>query len=99
MICMEKLTRKTITEKIKNNKKELSKYGVRKIGLFGSFARQTQGKKSDVDILIKLDKPTFDNYIELKFMLEKMLHRKVDLVIEDNLKPDLEHIKEEAIYV
>ena len=96
---MEKLTRKTITEKIKNNKKELSKYGVRKIGLFGSFARQTQGKKSDVDILIKLDKPTFDNYIELKFMLEKMLHRKVDLVIEDNLKPDLEHIKEEAIYV
>ena len=96
---MEKLTRKTITEKIKNNKKELSKYGVRKIGLFGSFARQTQGKKSDVDILIKLDKPTFDNYFELKFMLEKMLHRKVDLVIEDNLKPDLEHIKEEAIYV
>ncbi|MBI5332796.1 MAG: nucleotidyltransferase family protein [Candidatus Aenigmarchaeota archaeon] len=96
---MEKLTRKTITEKIKKNRKELSKYGVKKIGLFGSFARQTQRKRSDIDILIKLDKPTFDNYIELKFMLEKMFHRKVDLVIEDNLKSGVEHIKEETIYV
>lgn len=42
--------------------------------------------------------PTFDNYMDLKFMLEGLFHRKVDLVAESNLKPAMIHVKEEAFY-
>jgi hypothetical protein len=47
---------------------------------------------------VEFSNPTFDNYIELKFFLEKLFRRKVDLVMEDNLKPALSYVKEEAVY-
>ena len=75
------------------------RFTVRRIGVFGSFARDSAGQESDVDILVELTEPTFDNYMDLKFYLEKILSRPVDLVIADTVKPRLKPIiEQEVIY-
>ena len=65
--------------------------GVKRIGVFGSFIKSTQNANSDIDILVEFKKgsKTFDNYMELKFFLQKLLGRKVDLVLKNALKPRL----------
>ena len=93
-----KLTAKKIIRTIENNKDYLNKYGVKKIGLFGSFLKGNQNRKSDIDFIVKFDKATFDNYMDLKFLLEKLFHKKVDLVTEKSLKPALRYVKKEAMY-
>jgi predicted nucleotidyltransferase len=55
------------------------KYGVEIIAIFGSFAEDSQTKKSDVDILVQLTKPLGLGFIELADHLEDILDRKVDL--------------------
>lgn len=67
------------------------KYGVKKIGVFGSFARGEGRKDSDIDVLVEFKHgfETFDNYMELKFFLEDLFGRKVDLVTIEALKPQL----------
>ncbi len=67
------------------------KYHVRRIGVFGSFARGEEKEGSDIDILIELEEAyeTFDNYIDLKYFLEDLFGRKVDLVTVDALRPRL----------
>lgn len=73
---------------VKVEKEKLrNEFHVCQIGIFGSCARGEESEDSDVDILIELDKKTFDNYMNLKFFLEDMLERQVDLVIIDSLKP------------
>ena len=58
---------------IQNNTDEIRSYGIKRIGVFGSFARSSQNKKSDIDILIEFQKgeKAFDNYMELKFFFWK----------------------------
>jgi predicted nucleotidyltransferase len=76
-----------------------SRFSVRRIGVFGSFARGTAGPESDVDILVELNKPTFDNYMDLKFYLEEVLDHPVDLVIHEAVKPRLKPIiDQEVVY-
>ena len=94
----KKLTSKSIIKMLRKHKDELNKYEVKKIGLFGSFLKGNQHKKSDLDFLVVFNKTTFDNYMELKFLLEKLFKKKVDLVIEEDLKPALKYVKEEALY-
>lgn len=75
------------------------RFTVRQIGVFGSFARGEAGPESDVDIIVELGEPTFDNYMDLKFRLEEELQRPVDLVMADAVKPRLRPIIErEVIY-
>ncbi len=77
------------------------KYGVKKIGVFGSFARGEEEKDSDVDILVEFKNgyEIFDNYMELKFFLEDLFERKVDLVTTEALRPQLkEDILKEVNY-
>jgi predicted nucleotidyltransferase len=77
------------------------KFHVRKIGVFGSFARGEEKGGSDIDVLIELqDKyETFDNYMDLKFFLEDLFSRKVDLVTVDALRPRLkDDILREVVY-
>jgi len=83
------LTKNDVTKTMQSNIEEIKKYGVKRIGIFGSFARATHNNKSDIDILVEFEKgeKIFDNYMELKFYLEKILRRKVDLVIKDAVKP------------
>lgn len=101
MLIMVKsnLNSKKIMEKIKEKSKEIRKFTVKKIGVFGSFAKDKQRKKSDIDIIVTFDKETFDNYVDLLFLLEKTFKRKIDLVIEKDLHPELSYIKKEAKYV
>jgi len=90
-----------ILTKIREHSDEIKSYGVKKVGLFGSFAHVTQHVKSDIDILVEFDRggKTFDNYMGLKFFLEKLFHRKVDLVIKDALKARIKNrILSEVIY-
>jgi len=77
-----------ILTKIRQHSDELKVYKVKKVGLFGSFARSNQKAASDIDILVEFNHggKTFDNYMDLKFYLERLFHRKVDLVIKDSLK-------------
>ncbi len=77
-----------------------SHYDVLHLSIFGSVARNEAGPKSDIDILVEFNKPTFDNFMELKFFLEDLLHRNVDLVTKDSLKPRLKSfIEKESIHV
>lgn len=66
-------------------------YGVKRIGLFGSYSRDDQTNESDIDILVdfKEEFVTFDNYMELKFLLEDHFQKTVDLIILDDIKPAL----------
>ncbi len=80
-----------ILKKIEESKNKIKKFGVRRIGLFGSYIRSEQKKESDIDVLVEFEKgrKTFDNYMELKFFLEDLFNCKVDLVILESIKPDL----------
>lgn len=91
--------KKEIIEKLEQNKKEIISFGVKKIGLFGSFLKGKQKRGSDVDILVEFHNVTFDNYTDVLLLLERLFKSKVDLVIESDLRPELAYIKKEAYYV
>ena len=77
------------------------KYHVQKIGIFGSFARGEEKEGSDIDVLIELEDKyeTFDNFMDLKFFLEDLFKRKVDLVTVEALRPQLkDDILREVVY-
>lgn len=71
---------------ISQHRKEMRCFGVRRLGLFGSAARGEARKDSDLDFIVEFERKTFDDYMGLKFYLEELLHKKVDLVIEDDIK-------------
>ena len=99
-INMKKVINKDkIIEKLKDKSDDIKKYGVKKIGLFGSYSKGDQKRKSDIDILIELDQNTFDNYFGVWRLLEKLFNKEIDLVIESTLKSELNYVKKEAIYV
>ncbi len=76
------------------------RYSVTRIGIFGSAAMGEIRPDSDVDILVELAVPTFDHYMDLKFRLEDVLNRSVDLVLEETVKPRLKPIiAKEVLYV
>lgn len=74
---------------IRNSKPEIeARYGVMRVGLFGSYVREQQRKKSDIDILVSFDRDIdLFEFIDLREFLEERLHHKVDLVMEKALKP------------
>ncbi len=86
-----------------SSKKEFMKikYGVLKIGLFGSYARAEHSSESDIDIAVELDSENkVDNYFGLLHFLEDNLHKKIDLGIESNLKePMRKYIEKDIIHV
>jgi predicted nucleotidyltransferase len=70
---------------------EIRTFGVRRIGVFGSYARGEATSDSDVDVYVYVefddDQRTYDNYFELYELLEKILGRPVDLVTDKALNP------------
>lgn len=78
------------------------RFGVIDLAVFGSYATARQKKRSDIDILVELDKDhkTFDNYMELKFFLARSIGGKVDLVLKDSVREELKpRIFSEAVHV
>jgi predicted nucleotidyltransferase len=93
------LSSSEILSLLEQNELVLKKYGVRKLGLFGSYRRGSPTPESDIDFLVIFDHVTFDNYMELKIFLEDLFHCRVDLVLEEAIKPRLRrYILEEVIY-
>lgn len=66
----------------------IDKFHIKKIGIFGSYVRDEQTNDSDVDILVEFEdnQETLDNYMDLKFYLEDLFNRRVDVVISDVIK-------------
>lgn len=77
------------------------KYQVERLGVFGSYVRGEATNSSDIDVLVEFKGDiTFDNYMDLKFLLEDLFERKVDLVIKEDIKPQIrEGILKEIVYV
>jgi hypothetical protein len=85
----------------KNEAKIKERFGVKRIGIFGSSARGEAKKGSDIDVLVEFEegKKTFDNFMELAFFLEEVFGRKVDLVTKEALRPELKNsILKEVAY-
>ena len=76
-------------------------YCVKTLGVFGSYARREATDNSDLDLLVEFyGDLTFDKYMDLKFFLEDLFDKKIDLVVMDDIKPQIrEKILGETIYV
>jgi len=84
------------------NRDVLIGFGVRQIGIFGSFARNSQKENSDIDLLVQFDedKLNYSNYINLAYYLEDNLSTKIDLLTIDSLSPHIApRILQEVEYV
>ena len=88
---------------LKNNKRAFyDKFGVTRIGIFGSFVRDGQTPSSDIDMVVEIEesRKNIHNFLQLKRFLEKEMARRIDLGFEHSLKPSVrEKIKEQIIYV
>jgi len=96
------MTQKQILNFIQTHKSYMEEqYGVKKIGLFGSYATGKATKKSDIDIAIEIKSTnSFRSFFGLLHFLEDGLQHKIDLGIESSLKPVVkERIMKEIIYV
>jgi hypothetical protein len=79
-----------ILSTLKSKKADLSAKGIRQLGLFGSYVRNEQTEQSDIDILIDFDpeKETFDNYMAVYELLEKLFKNiRVEVVTKNGLSP------------
>jgi predicted nucleotidyltransferase len=94
------LDKKAVERKLKEHKPILEeRYFVKRIGIFGSYARDEQKKESDVDIIVEFTSPVGFKFIELKLYLEEILDKKVDLVTPNALKPQIkESVLKEVSY-
>ncbi len=77
------------------------KFKVKEIGVFGSFVRGEQRKRSDIDLLVEFDEPpSLFEFMDLEDYLSNLLGLKVDLVTSDALKPRIgERILREVVYL
>ncbi|MGB8646528.1 MAG: nucleotidyltransferase family protein [Anaerolineae bacterium] len=98
---MRAAKREEILALLHEHRAELTKLGAKSLAVFGSVARDQVRDDSDVDVLVEFDgPPTFDSYMDIKFYLEDLLGRKVDLGTPDTLKPRIkQRILQEAVHV
>jgi predicted nucleotidyltransferase len=105
------LTGKEILDILREHQDTLKKYKVRKIGLFGSYIKGEQKRKSDIDLIVEFDmtafdenfRGLFDNFMDLSSYLEKLFGKKVDILTPVSvdtirIKEVSEEIKRSVIY-
>ncbi|QWR76072.1 nucleotidyltransferase family protein [Candidatus Magnetomonas plexicatena] len=81
-----------VIEILKSHEKVIkSRFHISCIGVFGSFARGEAKAESDVDVLVEFEEGyvTFNNYADLKFYLEDLFSREVDLVTINAIRPQM----------
>ncbi len=78
-----------------------SKYGVRRIGIFGSYTRDQGADESDIDIVVELEKPDLFCLIGIKQFFQESLGRNVDVVrLRERMNESLKlRIQRDAVYV
>ena len=81
------LDRRTILQSISQHASELRSQGVKRLGLFGSHARGDARPGSDLDFVVEFDRKSFDRFMEVRFLLEDLFDRRIDLVPIDRIKP------------
>ena len=92
------MTRDQILAAVTAQEPRLRELHVRELALFGSHARGDARAESDIDFLSELDRPSFDDYMAVKEVLESLFSRPVDLVMKSALKPRLrDRILAEAV--
>ncbi len=79
----------SILKTLADNHLQLEGYGVKQIGLFGSYVRNEAKENSDIDLLVDInkDRKTFRNFMSLCYFLEDLFHKKVELVTLQSLSP------------
>jgi predicted nucleotidyltransferase len=95
-------TKQDILEVLSEHRTQLRKLNVKRLGLFGSFVREQPHDESDVDLLVEFEpgQKTFDNFMNLAFLLEELLHCRVELLTPEALSPYIgPHILKEVKYV
>ncbi len=97
----KKLNLNYIVNTISQHQQTIKNFDVSSLALFGSFARNQATATSDLDFLVEFKGgATFDKYMNLKFFLEDLFQRPVDLVTKNSLKKAIyQTVLEEMIYV
>lgn len=95
-------TTQEIIDRLRAYKEKFAeKYGIEQLGLFGSVARGEQDDKSDIDIVIELQTPSFFTRMNIKEELQKLFRRKIDLItLHENMFHSFrQNVERDAIYV
>ena len=95
------MTKTEILGFLREHREELeSRFGLKTIGLFGSYARGEEREDSDIDLAVEIESAnTFRSFFGLKHYLEDHLRHSIDLGVESALKPSIkEQITKEIIY-
>jgi len=98
----QNVPKETILKMLAAHRPQLEAYGVKKIGLFGSYLRNEATENSDIDLLVDIekDKKTLKNFLALNFYLEDIFGKKVELVTTQSLSPYIgPHILKTVEYV
>jgi len=81
----------------------VQRYRISELGIYGSFVRGEQKKRSDIDILVEFDEkdiPGLLKLCEMERYLQRLLKKKVDLVIKSGIRPELKKgILKEVVYI
>jgi predicted nucleotidyltransferase len=96
-----KINKNIIISFLRRNQKEIEKFGIKRIGLFGSYVRGEEKNDSDIDLLIEFyqGEKTFDRFMELAFFLEDALKHRVELITMESMSPYIApHIIKEVEY-
>ena len=83
-------SKENILKVLKANKPKFSKFGIRNVGLFGSYLHNEQSSESDIDLLIDFEpeKESFDNYMAAYDLFEKLFkNEKIGVVTKNGLSP------------
>ena len=95
-------SKEDIISAIDENKDKIRSFGIKSLGIFGSFVREEQRPESDIDLLAEFEREskTFDNFIHACFFFEDLLGRSVELVTVESLSPYIKpYIMKEIEYV
>ena len=96
-----RLSQNFVFRALESNKPTLAGFGIQRLGLFGSVARNEQRQNSDIDFLVEFSpgEKTADHFMGLADFLENVFHQKVDLLTPEALTPSMKrHILGEVKY-
>ncbi len=99
------LTRDEVIRKLKDHQDYLSsEYGLRRIGIFGSYAQGTQSEESDIDIIVEFASPIGLKFVDFTEFIENMLGKKTDILTPAGVNgirnPNIaQRIQETIVYV
>lgn len=95
------LNKETILKILLSHKAELKQFGLKRIGLFGSYVRGDASIDSDIDFIVEFEKEkkTFDNFMDIAFFLEDLFGKKIDLLTQASLSPYIKpYVENEVVY-